>query len=161
MTMTRRRPKPQLPHEDLARRAKFAKPQYGAEPEETDTRELKFRKIHPDRDPEYGKWLRFQDCSIKGKTDALTDQPHVCWSPEYRPTRFLSDAAHTGKSYSGRLKRSDVPSECASGQFSLCRHAHRLQEDQMNAFDERFGIDRHEIAKRQHAQYLAEQERRR
>lgn len=158
--MTRRRPRPDSPADELARHAKFAKPRFRDPAPATDTRDLAFRKIHPDRDPEYRRWLRFEDCSIKGKTDSLTDQPHVCWSPEYRPTRFLSDPAHTGKAYSGRLKRSDTPSEHASGMFSLCRHAHRLQEDQMNAFDERFGIDRHEIAKRQHEKYLKEQERR-
>ena len=106
-----------------------------------DTRDLPLRKIHPEREPEFLAWLRFRPCSIAGLVDSITGQPHVCWSPErLGPGRFLSDPAHTGKSYSGRLKRTD------RGAFPLCRHGHRDQESNMDRFDARYGINRHEIA---------------
>lgn len=154
--MTRRRERPALPWDDSASQAKFAKPQYREAAEPTDTRSLAFRKIHPERDLEYRRWLRFRDCRVKGRIDLLTDQPHICWNPD---ERFKADPAHTGKAYSGALKRSDIPSEYASGMLSLCRHAHRMQESNMDEFDRRFGINRHGEARAQHAEYIAEKER--
>jgi len=128
----------------------FAKDRYRQKPDEsTDTRELSFRKIHPDRCEGYKRWLKFQPCSIEGLTDSETGQPHVCWSPEeIGPRRFASDPAHTSKAGMG-LKGPD------SGCISLCRHGHRLQESQTERFGKRFGIDCYEIAKRQFAKYLA------
>lgn len=147
-------PRPELPHEELARQAKFAKPQYAGDAEATDTRDLAHRKIHPNRDDAYRRWLNTKPCSVKGRTDERTGQPHVCWSPELRgPREYVSDPAHSGKAYSGKLKRDD------SGCFPLCRHAHRQQEDNMNSFDRRFGIDRHSIAAKLYAEFQDEQER--
>lgn len=147
-------PEPEMPHEEFAKQAKFAKPQYGREPEATDTSSLTHRKIHPNRDEAYRRWLNGQPCAIKGKTDERTGQPHICWSPEMRgPREYVSDAAHGGKAYSGKLKRDD------SGCIPLCRHAHRLQENNMDSFDRRFGIDRHAIAEKLYAEFRDEQER--
>lgn len=116
-----------------------------------DTRELRFKKDHPHRDPEYLKWLRFQPCAIKGKTNQRTGVKHECWSPEYRPGVFLSDPCHTGKAYSGRLKRSD------SGCIALCRHAHREQEGNMDRFDGDYGIERFALASELYARFQKEQ----
>lgn len=143
------RPRPEMPGEELAREAKFAKPQYLRPTEETDTRSLQFRKIHPDRDEDYRRWLRMQPCAIAGLFDANTGQRHVCWHPDGK----FCDAAHAGKAYSGRLKRDD------SGCIALCRHGHRLQESNMDAFDRRYGIDRHVIATRLYGAFIDEMER--
>lgn len=159
---TRRRPRPELPHEQLARRAKFAKPQYREPAEETDTKGLALRKLHPERDRCYLKWLRFRTCKVHGKTDSLTDQPHICWSYERAAstaTGFMSDPSHNAKAYSGNLKRSDIPSDSSSGAISLCRLAHRFSEANADEFDRRFGINRHEIGREQYEEYLAEMER--
>jgi len=145
---------PELPHECFAKLAKFAKAKYSARPDEQiDTRELQHRKIHPRRDQEYRRWLRSKLCSVYGKVDARTEQVHICWSPDRVGNQFASDPCHGGKAYSGRVKRHD------SGCFPLCRHAHRQQEDAMDAFDQRFGIDRHEIARRLYAEFIEEMER--
>jgi len=128
----------------------FPKQRFTEQPEESiDTRELQFRKIHPDRNDAYKKWLRFQLCAIKDLIDSRTTQPHICWSPaKDQFNRYLSDPAHTGKAYSGKLKRND------SGCFPLCRIAHNLQEDRMNDFDQRYGIDRFAIAEEHFARFL-------
>lgn len=136
----RQKPKPLLPHEELAAQQPLAKPQYRDKPEPADTRDLKFRKIHPLRDRGYLTWLGTKRCSIYGMTNQRTGIPHVCWSPELFRMSPKSDPAHTGKAYSGKLKRAD------SGAFPLCRHAHREQEPNMDRFDSDYGIDRHEIA---------------
>lgn len=153
---SRRAPRPDAPGDDQARVARFAKPRFRREAEESiDTSELAHRKIHPARDEAYLRWLRTQPCAIAGMVDRDTDQPHVCWHPNqlsYR--RFASDPAHTGKAYSGRLKRSDQEA------IPLCRHAHNLQEDRMNAFDARFGVNRFSVAAEHFARFVAEQERR-
>jgi hypothetical protein len=149
-----RAPRPDLPHDEFARQAALPKPQHREQSaDQIDTRELALRKIHPDRDPGYRSFLRTKPCAVKGLTDQRTGQVHVCWSPEQQGRFIPSDAAHTGKSYSGALKRHD--SEC----FPLCRHGHRQQEDNMNDFDKRFGIDRFAIAKTLRAEYLDELER--
>lgn len=150
-----RKPRPLQPWEEIAKEAKFPKAHLIPDDDEpTDTRSLKFRKIHPDRDDAYKRWLVFQTCAVKGLTDEATGQVHVCWSPANVNGRPASDPAHAGKSYSGALKRND--SEC----MPLCRHAHRSQEDRMDAFDQRFGIDRFAVAREHRARFLAEQEKR-
>ena len=159
MSLTRRnrKPRPLQPWEEIAKEAKFPKAHLiagKATSPEIDTRDLPHRKIHPDRDEAYKRWLVFQPCAVRGLTDDTTGQVHVCWSPTTVNGRPASDPAHAGKSYSGALKRND--SEC----MPLCRHAHRLQEDRMNAFDERFGIDRFAVAREHRARFLAEQEKR-
>lgn len=149
-----RRPRPLLPHEEIGRDARFAKPhlvQPADDQQPIDTSELPHRKIHPERIPAFLDWLKFQTCCIKDKTDAETGQVHVCWHPVtlgYK--RFLSDPMHIGKAYSGRLKRSD------KGAIPGCRHAHNLQEDNMDRFDRRFGINRHELAEAYYTRFCAE-----
>lgn len=124
------------------------------EEEMIDTSELPQRKIHPRRDIGYLRWLPFKQCSVFGLTDKLTGQPHVCWHPEelgYK--RFKSDPSHLTKTGMG-IKGAD------NAAISLCRHAHRLQEGATEKFNQRFGINCHEIADRQYSEYQAEQERR-
>ena len=137
-----RTPAPLTEYEEIGQRLALPKKFRDREDgEQIDTRDLPLRKIHPEREPEFLTWLRFRPCSIAGREDSLTGSMPVCWSPEsLGPGRYLSDPAHTGKAYSGRLKRTD------RGAFPLCRHAHRLQESQMDRFDLRYGINRHEIA---------------
>lgn len=154
LTRSHRAPRPDTAADQLARTAKFAKPRHCAQAEPVDTSELQHRKMHPARDDAYKAWLRTQSCAIKGLVDKDTDQPHVCWHPnQLAYNRYASDPAHTGKAYSGRLKRSDR--EC----IPLCRHAHDLQEDRMNAFDARFGINRFDVAAECYARFAEEQER--
>lgn len=155
MIRSRKVSRPLLPHEELGREAKFAKPHLiDQTDEQIDTRGLRFRKIHPDRDDEYRRWLMFQPCAVRGLIDNETGQAHVCWSPANVNGRPASDPCHTGKAYSGKLKRND--SEC----MPLCRHAHRMHEDQMDRFDRRFGIDRYAVAREHFARFSEEQERR-
>lgn len=146
--------RPELPHEEFARALAHPKPQYLAPAEPTDTRDLALRKIHPERDLGFLRWLHFKPCVIAGLVNRRTGQAHVCWSPE-RLTggRYESDPMHTGKAYSGALKRSD------RGAMPGCRHAHREQELNMDRFDADYGINRHEIAARLFAEYVDEQER--
>jgi hypothetical protein len=150
------KPQPWSPADEAASRQMFAKDRFKVQPAESiDTTALPFRKIHPDRNDGYKRWLKFQPCSIEGSTDKETDQVHVCWSPEeIGLRRFASDPAHAGKSYSGKLKRND------SGCMSLCRHAHNSQEDNHDRFDRRYGIDRFAIAEGQFAEYVADCEKR-
>ena len=139
--MTRKRNRPPLPWDEQASRLAFPKPQHRASFDaQADTSQFAHRKIHPDRDPEYLKFLHFQPCAIKGKTNDRTGVAHICWSPEYRPGMFLSDPAHADASYSGRLKRND------SGCIALCRGAHREETGNPRRFDEDYGIDRLKLA---------------
>lgn len=152
---SRRKPEPLRPFEEAASQLRFAKTKYRVvESEPTNTRELAFRKIHPEVLPEFRAWLRRQPCSVEGKTDHATGQVHVCWSPDRLGSRFMSDPCHTGKAYSGALKRTDV-----RGMWSLCRHAHRQSEDVMDAFDLRYQVNRHEIASEQYDRFIEEKER--
>lgn len=138
----RKSPRPLLPHEEIGQELRFAKSYRDRDDREMiDTSELEHSKIHPTRCREFLTWLRFQPCAIVGREDSATGQRHTCWSLERLGAGYLSDPAHTGKAYSGKLKRDD------RGAFPLCRHAHRQQEDNMDSFDARFGIDRHEIAR--------------
>lgn len=149
---SRRAPRPNTELDDYYASAALPKTR---RPDTTmDTSSLVQHKIHPLRDREFLDWLHRQPCSIKGLTDVTTGQVHVCWSPDRFGVGFLSDPAHCGKSYSGKLKRSDAEA------FPLCRHAHRIQEDAMDSFDLRYGIDRYEIAERLYAQFQHEKERR-
>jgi hypothetical protein len=149
---SRRTPRPNTPLDDFYSTAALPK---RPRPETAmDTSSLPQRKIHPLRDRAFLDWLRKQPCAIKGLTNESTGQPHVCWSPDRFGAGFLSDPAHCGKSYSGKLKRSDAEA------FPLCRHGHRDQEPNMNLFDARYGIDRFEIAARMYAEYQHEKERR-
>jgi len=148
------RQEPALPYEEFAAQLPFAKAKYREQKDEQiDTRPLRFRKIHPEREPDFLRWQHFKACSIEGKTNLRTGVVHVCWHPEMIGARFQSDPAHTGKAYSGSLKRGD------RGSFPLCRHAHREQENNMDRFDADYGINRHEIAARLYAEFLDEMER--
>jgi len=140
--VTPRRKRPELPGDEVARRLLLPKPQFLDKPRTgMDTSGLPHRKIHPDRDESYLRWLRFQDCAIKGRNG------HECWSPDSMPRRQLSDAAHTGKAFSGRLKQSD------RGCIPLCRFAHDEQERNMDAFDRKYGIDRFAVAAEHYARF--------
>lgn len=109
-------------------------------------------KINPVRDEAYKKWLWLQPCAVAGKKNKRTKIVHACWSPEDRTIggRFLSDAAHSGKAYSGRIKRAD------SGCIPLCRWHHEAQEKNMARFDADYGIDRHAIADALYAKFQKE-----
>jgi len=152
-----RRERPLLPHEEIGQHAAFAKPHLLArgegQDEQIDTRDLSLRKIHPERDAEFLRWLHYKPCVIAGKTNLRTGQKHMCWSPTTTNGRFTSDPMHTGKAYSGALKRSD------HGAVPGCRHAHREQEANMDRFDADYSINRHEIAAALHAEFTEEQER--
>ncbi len=142
MTFPRRASRPDLPGDELARCAAFPKPQFtSADNPPVDTRGLGHPKLHPDRDPAYRRWLRLQPCVIKGKRD------HVCWSRTRCSGQPLSDSAHTGKAFSGRLKQSD--SNC----IPLCRLAHEEQERGMDAFDQKYGLDRFDVAREHNERY--------
>lgn len=150
----RRKQEPLRSWEEPAAQLRFAKAKYRTvEPEQIDTRGLAHRKIHPEREPAFLRWLSFQPCSIFGLTNRRTGVPHICWSPDWLAGRFRSDPMHTGKSYSGALKRSD------RGAFPGCRHAHRESEDNMDRFDADYGINRHEIAEAMFAKFEDETRR--
>lgn len=155
--MIRRKSQPPMTDADeAASRLTHSKPKFRVVADEPiDTRLLPLRKIHPDRNDAYKRWLRYQPCAIAGLADAETGRVHVCWSPDMVSTgQYASDPMHSGKAYSGRLKRDD--SGCMPG----CRVAHDAQENDMDRFDRKFGVDRHEIATEHFARFTAEQERR-
>lgn len=153
MSRPSRRERPDLPHEEIARTAAFPKPHLRQKPEATDTTALQFRKIHPERDPEYLRWLRFQPCVAEGLTNNRTGVAHVCWSPDMRGPRFVSDPMHCQKAMSGRLKQSD------RGAIPGCRHLHRESEANMDRADADYGIDRFALADEFYARFLREKGR--
>lgn len=147
----RKKQRPMLPHEELAAQQPLAKPQYREQAGPVDTSALPLRKIHPERNRKFLDWLQRRPCVIAGMTNTRTDIKHTCWSPTVLPNgRYLSDPMHTGKAYSGKLKRSD------RGAIPGCRHAHREQEPNMDRFDSDYGIDRHALAESYYAQFEAE-----
>lgn len=157
MALSRRakkNPEPWTEVDDLAAQAAFPKGRYRKPPEESiDTTALLHRKVHPNRDEAYKRWLNFRPCAIKGLTDNKTGLPHVCWSPTMRGREFVSDAAHGPRAGLG-LKGDD------SGCLALCRHAHRDVGDRMDDLESRYGVDWRGIAAELYARFRAEQERR-
>lgn len=157
MTLSRRSraPRPADMYDGLA----HAKPRRAEKGEQINTRGMQSPKIHPDRNEEFKRYLTRQTCAVAGMIDSATGQEHICWHPHIlyyasgKPV-FASDPAHSGKAYSGKLKRDD------SGCMPLCRHAHDLQEDNHEKFDRRFGIDRFAIAAEHFAQFEKEEETR-
>lgn len=149
----RKEKKPLTPLQEYKRSAPLA---LRERPEEAmDTTELPQRKLHPTRDHGFRRWLVTQPCQVKGLVDKVAEQVHICWHPsELGYKRYASDPAHLEKTGMG-IKGSD------RAMISLCRHAHRLQEGATAKFNERFGINCHEIAARQYAEYLKEQEKKR
>lgn len=153
--MRSRTPAPPLPWDDAASKAAFPKPQTrrAKAGDQVDTRDLKHRKVHPDRDEAYKRWLRTQPCVIKGKTNKRTDVLHVCWHPDQVGPVIPSDPAHPSKAMSGRVKVSD--SDC----MPLCRHAHNEQEWKHERFDHDYGIDRFAIGAEHYARFQKERAR--
>jgi hypothetical protein len=83
--MRARRSAPALPHEEFAAQLPFAKQKYRREPDEMiDTRDLPLRKIHPERDAEFLRWLKPQPCVRRFGIDR-----HAL-AAEYR-ARFLAE----------------------------------------------------------------------
>lgn len=144
------KPRHDRPRDPLADDLAFPKPRRSTRQDAPRTEGLALRKIHPERDQGYRRWLRIQPCILEGLTNQRTGVKHTCWSPATINGKYVSDPMHTGKSYSGRLKRAD------SGAVSGCRHAHRELEDNMDRGDADYGIDRHEIAGRMHQRYRKE-----
>jgi hypothetical protein len=146
--------RPLLPHEEIAQGAKFRKPHPNDRIESSiDTSGLQHRKIHPFRDEGFLRWLTPKVCTVAGKVDQLTDQPHICWHPQKIGGRFASDPGHLEKAISGRTKQDDRYA------IPLCRLAHNMQEGDTERFGRRFGINCVEIAEGLYAEYTAEKER--
>jgi len=155
MVLHRRAARPLLPHEKIARKARFRKPHPNDRIDSSiNTSALQHRKLHPFRDKGFLLWLTRQLCVIFGLIDKLTDQPHICWSPDkIGGGQFRSDPCHLEKAISGRIKRDD--------RYALpgCRLAHNMQEGDTERFGRRFGINCVEKAEEYYARYLAETER--
>jgi hypothetical protein len=140
----RRKARPELPIDEFARQARFAKPQYQTPPVAADTSELQHRKLHLIRSEGFKAFIRLKRCAIEKKLD------HKCWTPR---AHGLSDPAHTTKAGLA-LKGPD------SGLIPLCRLAHSEQELDMDAFDQKYGINRHQIAADLWAQWQQKEARR-
>ncbi len=139
----------------LASLAAFAKPRHREQPDESiDTTALPHRKIHPNRDEAYRRWLNFRPCAVKGLTDNKTGLPHACWSPTKHGREFTSDAAHGPRAGLG-LKGDD------DGCLPLCRHVHRECGDRMEDLESRYGVNWRAIAAEHYARFVKEQEKKR